>query len=434
MQPALRRRPRVARETRLLLATALVAVVALSIFARLRSPARTMAPAAVGPILAPLLPRQGFADLAGQLTDLRSRIGPRLVSVMIASRSDAEPVSSTRIAALRIRSEIAVALLPPGSPPADAPSSTLLARDPATGFAVLRVEAGAVSTPATEATWADRGEAGYLMTSAAAGVDTVLVPMLVPGTARAEQPLWAGEVVVPIASPAMSAGSFVFTSDGDWVGLVATTGPSQFIVPAPLVMARADQLLASTSRPRVVLGVGLQPLTPSLARAAGATAGVMVRSVEAQGPADGRLRVGDVLESLDGRALPTWEHWQRALTDLRATAPIRLVVDRGGALMDVEITPTPEATDVVRAAPRAMPLGWRLAAVRNVGTRITALPAGSRAERAGLRVGDVITMIGATSAPTPTQLRRVIETAAADRPLLVALRRGDENLMLAMEP
>lgn len=434
MQPQPRRRPRVARETRLLLATAFVAVVALSILGRLRTPERTVAPPAVAPILAPLLPRQGFADLAEQLKELTDTANPRFVSVALATGSESAQAATSRISALRIRSDVAVALLPAGGQVAAASAASLLAHDPATGFAVVRVAEGAVSAASNVILDADNGDAGYLMTSARAGDTTVLLPVLVPGTARVNAPLWSGEVVAPVASAPLPVGSFVFTSNGDWVGLVAQAGSASVIVPAPLVVQRADHLVAIAASPRAQLGIRLQPLTPTLARAAKASTGVMVQHVDTKGPANGELRTGDVLESLDGRPLPTWEHWQRALADLRTTAPVRLAVSRGGEKSDVQITPTTEASSVARTPPPPAPLGWRVESVRGVGSRITALPAGSRAERAGLRVGDVITMIATTSAPTPAQLRRAIDAAPHDQPLLIAVLRGDEPSVVALEP
>ncbi|MBM3819777.1 MAG: PDZ domain-containing protein [Acidimicrobiia bacterium] len=67
-------RPRVSRETRLLLTTALVAVTTLWALARVRFPDRPPPPDPVTPILSQLASRPALDELAGELAGVRSRL------------------------------------------------------------------------------------------------------------------------------------------------------------------------------------------------------------------------------------------------------------------------------------------------------------------------------------------------------------------------
>src|SRR5688500_5539673 len=96
-------RPRVSRETRLLLTTALVAVMTLWGLARVRFPDRPPPPNPVAPILTQLAARPALDDLAGEVAALRPRVEPLLVTV-----------PGARHPALRIAADVAAVLVDPG--------------------------------------------------------------------------------------------------------------------------------------------------------------------------------------------------------------------------------------------------------------------------------------------------------------------------------
>jgi S1-C subfamily serine protease len=59
--------------------------------------------------------------------------------------------------------------------------------------------------------------------------------------------------------------------------------------------------------------------------------------------------------------------------------------------------------------------------------------AGSIAERTGITVGDVLVRAGDVSAPTPAQVIRAFDALPAGRTLLVAVVRGRDHLVVALE-
>lgn len=429
------RPPRVSRETRLLVTTALVALVALWVLARLRFPERVTPPQApaLAPILAPLVSRQGFSDLADQLTQISARTNPGLVMVPTVRPLDGIPGNATQtsIAALRFRDDVGVALLRPDQRPETAES--LIARDPATGLALIRITPGPTLPVASMPYWSNGGGARYLLMAVPAGDRTMPLPTLIAGVEPRHAPLWTDDVFVPTIRVDLAPGLFVLTLNGDWLGLTVERNGVPAIVPSWLVAARAEALLLPRPEP-ASLGIQVQKLTPALTLATGASTGVMVRWVDPAGPAKGLLQVADVLEGADGQPLPTEEHWQRLFADLNAGTPVRVAVRRSGKTMNVDVTPAPRLpanTPVERVAAGS---ALRLRVVRGVGSSVVAVDSASPTAIAGLRAGDVITMIAEVSAPTPAQVTRAIAAAHRDRPVILAVTRGREPLMLAIAP
>src|ERR671918_398413 len=97
-------RPRVSRETRLLLSTALIAVVALWVLARVRFPDQPPPQNPVQPLLTQLTPRPTFADLASEVAALRPRLEPLLVR---------DPASGLSLVRVESSSASPAALWPP---------------------------------------------------------------------------------------------------------------------------------------------------------------------------------------------------------------------------------------------------------------------------------------------------------------------------------
>ena len=92
-------RPRVSRETRLLLVTILVSMATLWALARIRFPDRPATTNPVPPLLTQLAAPPRFDDLASEVSKLDSRLLPSLV-----------PVGQT--ASLRVRDAVGAILLP----------------------------------------------------------------------------------------------------------------------------------------------------------------------------------------------------------------------------------------------------------------------------------------------------------------------------------
>jgi len=245
-----------------------------------------------------------------------------------------------------------------------------------------------------------------------------------------ESPLWWSEVVWELPEKTLlSPGTFVFTTDGAFVGLVADSGERLTIIPAEVVKAAVNRLTAEGRRAYGHLGIRAQPLTSGTALSTGAQTGVVVTSVDANGPAAEQLQVADVIEAAGDKPLPTFEHWRAVAARLTAGERISLQVRRHAAVRTVTLIAAPLTKPVKGAR-----LGLTMRTIRGVGVEVLTVAPASAAERAGIQLGDVITVTGDRKAPTPGQITRAFATATADKPLLVAVTRGTAHHVLTLEP
>ncbi len=189
-----------------------------------------------------------------------------------------------------------------------------------------------------------------------------------------------------------------------------------------------ERLVERTSVPAGDVGIHAQALTPDVAAATGASAGVVVTWVNPAGPAVGTVAVGDVIESMSGQPVPTPEHWRVRLARLEAGERLALGVRRGGQLREIELLAPAAAPPL---PPRAA-LGLQLRGVSSAGAEVVSVEPDSAADRAGLAAGDVITSIGDLSSPTPAQVRAAFAAAPAGQPVLVGVTRGLTHLVTTL--
>src|SRR5687768_227903 len=140
-------RPRVSRETRLLLTAGVLAVAALWLLARIRFPERPVTPNPVPAVLSQLASGLKYEDLAGEIAQLQARVQPSLLAFDSPSGIAESPQASHRSAAIRLRDDLAVTFVPPGSNRERWNGATILAYDAPSGVAVARVPIQAPVSP-----------------------------------------------------------------------------------------------------------------------------------------------------------------------------------------------------------------------------------------------------------------------------------------------
>ena len=219
----------------------------------------------------------------------------------------------------------------------------------------------------------------------------------------------------------------MFTTAGEFVGLVTEYGGRQVIVPSNTVFAEAERLIREPVTPAGHLGIHVQPLTTDLSAATGAAVGVVVTWVDSRGPAADALVIGDVIEAFSGHAVLTPEQWRVRIARLGAGDVLALRIRRHRELTDVSLTaPAPEIPPEPTAA-----LGLRMRRVSR-GTELLAVEPGSAAARGGLTAGDVITLMGDFSSPSPAQVRAAFMSAREQTPVLVGVTRGATHLVMTL--
>jgi serine protease Do len=423
-------RPSVSRETRLLLTVVLVALAMLWVLARIRFPDGPPSPSPVPPVLAQLAPQPVLDDLSASVAQVEPRIGSSLAIVdelgsPLSRRGAAEPSA----VALRWRDNLGILVADPAaeSQVSDSPDSVILAIDPATSLAVVRVPYLALpSLPA----WMPRRLDGprFLIAADAVPGGVSLRPVFIGALSAVESALWSGDIWMLPPHTELSPGSFVFTTDGAPAGLVTQQGGRLALVPPDLLVDHADRLLESRETRRGVIGVDVMPLTPDLSAAIGAVAGIAVVSVDADGPAAGRLRPTDVIEQVDGTPVQSIGEWNARVARLTEGQEVALRVRRADEVREVRLTAEPPVADISERS-----LGLTVRTIGRVGVEVLRVDPGSAGARAGLRAGDVITVAGDRQAPSAAELRRAFTLASDDRPLAVAVTRGDTHLLLVIE-
>lgn len=200
-------------------------------------------------------------------------------------------------------------------------AATLVGRDPGTDLAVLRVEGAQWNAPQ----WVDAadlrvGNLALALGRPGRGVQAVLG--LVTALGDRYRTGGGGEVDRYLQSdivmyPGFSGGPLV-AADGRLAGInsSALARGASLTIPAGTVQRVVETVLTHGHMPRGYLGVGIQPvrLDPALHDQLGQQSGLMLMSVEADGPAAkvGLLQ-GDVLVSVDGQPMRQMDDLQSLL-------------------------------------------------------------------------------------------------------------------------
>jgi len=261
---------------------------------------------------------------------------PRLPSTGIVWRSGFIVTAEHTV---RLESDLRVTWTDGHSAPA-----TLVARDPGTDLAVLRV--AEPERPAAELGDSGALRPGHL--ALAVGYGPRASWGVISATGGAWRTWRGGDVdrllrVDLVLYPGFSGGPLV-DAGGAVVGLV-TSGLSrqlELAVPATTVSRVLDELVARGRVSRGYLGVGLQPvaLTEAFKRLApGAGLGLMIVSLEPEGPAArAGLLLGDVLTALEGTPLHDPGDVPSAIAGRPVGSAVRVSLIRAGSPLDVSVT------------------------------------------------------------------------------------------------
>lgn len=413
-------RPRVSRETRRLLAAAGLALLALWILARLRFPERPASPNPVAPVLTQISPPTTFTGLAQEIARVEQRIGP-LLSVVTWQPPAEEPLQA--YPAWPWRDDLAIALLPAFAIPA---REDIRAVDPPTSLALVRVNRhegpqGAIWAP-------DRLDVPrFFFAVTPAASRPAVAPVYVSSLEPQRSPAWSTEIWrVPMGS-GLTPGALVFTAAGEWLGIAANENGESVIVPATALFDLATQLSQPRNAPGE-LGFHVQHLDATLAAETGVAAGsgVIVAWVDPRSLAAGALAIGDVIEAINGARTQTAFAWQVHSSRLRSGEKAVLKVRRAGELHDITLIVVP------RPPVRSSALGLTLVRAPGLGSRITQVAAHTAADRAGLQVGDIVTVAADEVEPSPSVIRRVFNEAHEGRAVVLAIRRGETHRLVVM--
>lgn len=352
-------RPLWSRETRLLLLTIVVSAGVLLVLARFRFP--NEAPAAPPQPLERLAARATFDELAGIVERLDRTIAPSLVVLRVAAPEslaprtlstllDGEVARSQMVSyvpALRVRPTAALALLDIGQTVQgvvgdEGAVPLVIARDPVRRLALVRVPEATA-----DGVWQWRPldpitVPRYVVSVEASRGGSTLRPVFFGRADRFAEPRWSQPLLVLGHTSVAAEGSFVFSLQGELVGLAVEEAGVMALVPANAVQAVADRLF-DKGTPRVTdFGLALRPLGPAEAKARGVTSGLVIASVASGSIAEGRLRAGDLLQAVNGAPAVNVEALLLTLADTPPETTITFMVQRAAETIQVPVT-TPVA-------------------------------------------------------------------------------------------
>jgi Do/DeqQ family serine protease len=222
-----------------------------------------------------------------------------------------------------------------------------------------------------------------------------------------------------------------------------------FAVPSNMAQRVANQILKTGHVSRAWLGVAVQDVTPEIAAVMALLpgAGALVNNVSVDGPAyRANLRPGDVIAVVAGHPVRDGHDLVRETIAREVGQAVQLEIIRGGQRYGASVTLSERPESRVEQAPvqvQPTPHQGMGLVVRDLAPQQAAqmgLPAkavpvltqvtpGSAADRAGLRVGDVILEAGGTQEPTSAQLAELGKSGT----LLLRAKRGDAYFYAALK-
>ena len=409
--------------------TALFAVLTLWVLARIRFPDRPVNPNPVTPLLSQLAGFSRFSELAATIEDLRARVAPTLVMVApdVADITERAELTEEQVAALRLRDDLAIAILEPGAGRGERNPPGVIAEDRASGLAVLRVGNG--TNTVLPVLWSPQrlDKPQYVAASSPSPGSMSLRPAFIGSLTPVETPAGIGPMWRLPRDADVTPGAFLFTDDAEFVGAVVRYENGLAVVPGKMLWDAAEDLLRHPHKVYVDLGIDVAALTPRLSLASGADTGVVITWINPNSVVAGQLKAGDVIQAVDDVSLPTPEHWRVRTARLGVGDTIAIRVLRGRVQRELLVVAA-----IAAPAPSSM-LGLTLRPLGSVGAEVVRVERGSAADAAGIEAGDVITVIGASIAPSAAQVESSFASARRGDFMIVALMRGPEHRVVALQ-
>jgi S1-C subfamily serine protease len=283
-----------------------------------------------------------LSNFSANLADLVERAGQSAIAIEARHRIGSSGflwkpgVIVTAEHAIRRDDDVPV-ILPDGS----RASAQLAGRDPDTDIVVLRIDG--VSAPALDT--APPLRSGEIVLAVGRHAPGVLAAMGIVSTAAGPWKTWRGGQLdsllrLDIGAYPRSSGSVVIDTQGRFAGMLTTglTRTAPVAIPAATIDRIATELLAHGRVARGYLGVGLQPIPLPAAYKRNQRSGVMVLSVEPDGPAEkGGILLGDIIVEIGGQPVTDTDDVQTALRGSIARE-LPVVVFRSGQRTELRVT------------------------------------------------------------------------------------------------
>jgi serine protease Do len=226
-----------------------------------------------------------------------------------------------------------------------------------------------------------------------------------------------------------------------------------FAIPINMAKYVMDQILKHGKVVRGYMGVGIQEVTPDLAKAFNVPAekGALVANVEPNTPgAKAGLQRGDVIEQINGQQVASSNDLRLKVGAMTPGTTVHLKVNRNGQVRDVSLTlgempegkngnKTPETGESspmkgVQVDQLTPDIRQQLGLNSDVkGVVVTEVPPGSPAEDAGLQRGDVIEQVDRQPVNSVSDYERLIRPAG-NKTMVLLVNRGGNTTFVVVQP
>lgn len=258
-----------------------------------------------------------------------------------------------------------------------------------------------------------------------------------------------------------NSGGALLDAHGDLIGintaiLSGGSGGNQgigFAIPINMAKYVMEQILQHGKVVRGYMGVGIQEVTPDLAKAFKVTPekGALVGSVQANSPgAKAGLQRGDVIEELNGQPVSGPNDLRLKIGSMAPGTTVHLKVNHSGETKDVSVTlaemPSGKNAANTQGQSETSPMRGvqvdeltndirqQLGLNSNVkGVVITDVPDGSPAADAGLQRGDVVEQINRQPVNSVADYRRLVNDAG-NNSLVLLVNRGGDTRFVVVQP
>ena len=235
----------------------------------------------------------------------------------------------------------------------------------------------------------------------------------------------------------------IFSQSGGNVGI-------GFAIPINMAKEIVPQLKDKGHVTRGWLGVGIQKITPELAKSFGLKdeKGALVSQVVKGGPADkGGIETGDVIVEFDGNKVSDSNELPRMVAPLPVGKTVSVKVLRGGNVVDreVKIGQLEEQKEEVANASTRQPLGMTVQNITpeiakglglksETGVVVASVVPGSPAAKADIRSGDVIQQVNKKPVKDVEDFKQKVESTKDQETILLLIQRGENTLFAALTP
>jgi serine protease Do len=229
-----------------------------------------------------------------------------------------------------------------------------------------------------------------------------------------------------------------------------------FAIPSNMARSVMNSLVKHGKVVRGWLGVSIQEVSPDLAKEFGVSnaSGALVADVLDDSPASkARLDRGDIITAVNGTVIRDPVQLRSLVADTIPGTEVTVSLVRDKKPMDVKITVGELPKEVAQAGRRESGSGTGSHALAGVtvedaashaererrshkrtGVVVTDIEPDSPAERAGLRVGDVIREINRKPIKSIGDFERMTRELSPKSAILVLLSRGNATIFLSIQP